>query len=109
SQTTPSGGRSSLEWAHPAVRGIALPTCTGYRPAVVGWGSVDAGNAVGLDRLVAGRLLGLLRRGLGLLQARGRPGRAARRRAAAGRSEEHTSELQSRENLVCRLLLEKKK
>src|SRR5690606_41721661 len=26
----------------------------------------------------------------------------------AGRSEEHTSELQSRENLVCRLLLEKK-
>src|SRR5436309_13673477 len=27
----------------------------------------------------------------------------------APRSEEHTSELQSRENLVCRLLLEKKK
>src|SRR5436309_13952294 len=29
--------------------------------------------------------------------------------AVAPRSEEHTSELQSRENLVCRLLLEKKK
>src|SRR5690606_41486600 len=29
--------------------------------------------------------------------------------AVPGRSEEHTSELQSRENLVCRLLLEKKK
>src|SRR5690606_41941732 len=29
--------------------------------------------------------------------------------AALHRSEEHTSELQSRENLVCRLLLEKKK
>src|SRR5690606_41482583 len=29
--------------------------------------------------------------------------------AAVCRSEEHTSELQSRENLVCRLLLEKKK
>src|SRR5436309_15906684 len=29
--------------------------------------------------------------------------------AASERSEEHTSELQSRENLVCRLLLEKKK
>src|SRR5690606_41182189 len=28
---------------------------------------------------------------------------------SAARSEEHTSELQSRENLVCRLLLEKKK
>src|SRR5436309_12534192 len=29
--------------------------------------------------------------------------------APHGRSEEHTSELQSRENIVCRLLLEKKK
>src|SRR2546422_4732120 len=29
--------------------------------------------------------------------------------ASAGRSEEHTSELQSRLHLVCRLLLEKKK
>src|SRR3712207_8758885 len=32
-----------------------------------------------------------------------------RRRAVVGRSEEHTSELQSRQYLVCRLLLEKKK
>src|SRR6266511_4845082 len=30
-------------------------------------------------------------------------------RSPCRRSEEHTSELQSRENLVCRLLLEKKK
>src|SRR5690606_41656944 len=30
-------------------------------------------------------------------------------RSSASRSEEHTSELQSREKLVCRLLLEKKK
>src|SRR5688572_31020591 len=30
-------------------------------------------------------------------------------RSMAGRSEEHTSELQSQSNLVCRLLLEKKK
>src|SRR5690606_41222747 len=29
--------------------------------------------------------------------------------SSSARSEEHTSELQSRENLVCRLLLEKKK
>src|SRR5438445_8892598 len=36
-----------------------------------------------------------------------RPGPLDRRRA--GRSEEHTSELQSRQYLVCRLLLEKKK
>src|SRR5690606_41765923 len=35
---------------------------------------------------------------------------AAKSKAPAkARSEEHTSELQSRENLVCRLLLEKKK
>src|SRR5690606_40570531 len=33
----------------------------------------------------------------------------AEEKPAATRSEEHTSELQSRENLVCRLLLEKKK
>src|SRR5438105_15948359 len=36
-------------------------------------------------------------------------GMAARRHAQARRSEEHTSELQSRVDLVCRLLLEKKK
>src|SRR5215475_15671213 len=34
---------------------------------------------------------------------------AGRGRQQQQRSEEHTSELQSRENLVCRLLLEKKK
>src|SRR2546430_6928748 len=38
-------------------------------------------------------------------RGRGRRALAARRR----RSEEHTSELQSQSNLVCRLLLEKKK
>src|SRR2546427_1285792 len=49
--------------------------------------------------------------------AGGKPGdrvgetRGARARRAPGeqRSEEHTSELQSQSNLVCRLLLEKKK
>src|SRR3712207_8750487 len=35
--------------------------------------------------------------------------RGARHPGAGGRSEEHTSELQSRQYLVCRLLLEKKK
>src|SRR5258708_14661183 len=45
----------------------------------------------------------------------GHPGDARRRlrevtlRCAPGRSEEHTSELQSPDHLVCRLLLEKKK
>src|SRR5699024_12433284 len=36
-------------------------------------------------------------------------GRSQRKRHQLGRSEEHTSELQSRFDLVCRLLLEKKK
>src|SRR3712207_7837369 len=40
---------------------------------------------------------------------RSAPRPRARRRARSRRSEEHTSELQSRQYLVCRLLLEKKK
>src|SRR5258706_3296014 len=47
-------------------------------------------------------------------KSRGRPkagqeGRKVRRAGEKVRSEEHTSELQSLTNLVCRLLLEKKK
>src|SRR5690606_41953946 len=37
------------------------------------------------------------------------PAKAPPKAVSDERSEEHTSELQSRENLVCRLLLEKKK
>src|SRR5688572_31294790 len=63
-------------------------------------------------------------RSVGALQAADRPrragagpraddhhrgGRPPRLRFVQGRSEEHTSELQSQSNLVCRLLLEKKK
>src|SRR2546430_3953969 len=46
------------------------------------------------------------RRGARVPAARAGAPRAARE---PGRSEEHTSELQSQSNLVCRLLLEKKK
>src|SRR2546421_6482262 len=49
----------------------------------------------------------------GLRRPRGRrtswSGGTRRRCASTSRSEEHTSELQSRSDLVCRLLLEKKK
>src|SRR3712207_8544260 len=52
----------------------------------------------------------------GMRRPEERPDRLAEARAAGGkftlvvtRSEEHTSELQSRQYLVCRLLLEKKK
>src|SRR5436305_5301604 len=41
--------------------------------------------------------------------ARGDEGACTVRSPRTGRSEEHTSELQSRPHLVCRLLLEKKK
>src|SRR5256886_11467008 len=41
--------------------------------------------------------------------SRYRSGGCQRSREAVFRSEEHTSELQSQSNLVCRLLLEKKK
>src|SRR3712207_8641436 len=39
----------------------------------------------------------------------GQPANASWRPSTGNRSEEHTSELQSRQYLVCRLLLEKKK
>src|SRR3712207_7317970 len=64
----------------------------------------------------AARLRGCLSlRGAAARPARGRAAaddareRRGIRRAAGARSEEHTSELQSRQYLVCRLLLEKKK
>src|SRR2546430_17662334 len=54
---------------------------------------------------------GVLRRPDGSQDERKHRGRrgAHRGQAAQRRSEEHTSELQSQSNLVCRLLLEKKK
>src|SRR5690606_41884759 len=70
------------------------------------------------DRIAGGGLRRPLRRPVA--DGRRAPGAAAAQRQrlarppgaagapGAGRSEEHTSELQSRENLVCRLLLEKK-
>src|SRR3712207_8443682 len=72
-------------------------------------------------RLLPGRLPEDLERAAGDLHLAARrrlPGQLARRGgvhqpfpvdAPLGRSEEHTSELQSRQYLVCRLLLEKKK
>src|SRR2546421_8330844 len=47
--------------------------------------------------------------GRGRVPARIRRGAGEGRQASQLRSEEHTSELQSRSDLVCRLLLEKKK
>src|SRR3712207_7003779 len=66
-----------------------------------------AGRAVAAARRGAARAA----RGGGgraLPSAAGRAGRAGAAAAGGRRSEEHTSELQSRQYLVCRLLLEKK-
>src|SRR5690606_40488649 len=89
--------------------------------------SVDAGSATGIvgesgsgKSTTARAIAGLVQPWRGEVRFRGR---AVRHRpgpdgiqmifqdpiASLNRSEEHTSELQSRENLVCRLLLEKKK
>src|SRR5690606_41994561 len=48
-------------------------------------------------------------RGSNVLRTSLSPTAPGRTSTSSCRSEEHTSELQSRENLVCRLLLEKKK
>src|SRR5207302_6079276 len=77
----------------------------------------DGGQRGGVHR--GGRLPDAARRHRPAGQCHGRPRRpeghvaervrrARRGGGGLGRSEEHTSELQSRENLVCRLLLEKK-
>src|SRR2546427_1314190 len=70
-------------------------TATGQRPAK----RQPAGGSMGLGGSPASRM----RRA-----ARSRPPRTVGT-ADIRRSEEHTSELQSQSNLVCRLLLEKKK
>src|SRR2546426_9069567 len=51
----------------------------------------------------------LFRSQIGRTRSPARSRRRTRRLTCRGRSEEHTSELQSPCNLVCRLLLEKKK
>src|SRR2546428_10348089 len=71
-------------------------------------------DALPISSSRGGRCRGRLRRRTGLMMRcptpRGRPGPSNRpRRPTTARSEEHTSELQSRSDLVCRLLLEKKK
>src|SRR5690606_42129861 len=61
-----------------------------------------------LPQVVVARKPGSLHQVRGL-RPEGVVGLQFQHRVRQPRSEEHTSELQSRENLVCRLLLEKKK
>src|SRR2546430_11937468 len=64
-------------------------------------------SSIGSSRSKPPKRLGLTSR-RGAQKARS-SSRCVRRRTYQPRSEEHTSELQSQSNLVCRLLLEKKK
>src|SRR5690606_39979198 len=90
-----------------------LPYTTLFRSGLVG--RVQAVAVAAVQCLVEGD--GDVLRALALQQFQQEAGKAVHRvgRPAlrvlelVGRSEEHTSELQSRENIVCRLLLEKKK
>src|SRR5258707_10474403 len=68
--------------------------------------------ARGADRRGGGGHRGAVQRAAGAAGGALAPGAGVAVRVtcqASGRSEEHTSELQSRQYLVCRLLLEKKK
>src|SRR2546427_4598314 len=101
-----------------------FPYPTLFRSHKKAGGPADAVRGVARERLVLEHTAaeldlrrwrrGRCGRGLRLRAARGcgalRYTRTAGARLAAfARSEEHTSELQSQSNLVCRLLLEKKK
>src|SRR5256885_9030817 len=85
-------------------RSTLFPYTTLFRSREHGVELELAGGEVLPGDVGLGRLPQLARKPVG----RGRHG-AEQRLARIGRSEEHTSELQSPCNLVCRLLLEKKK
>src|SRR5690349_23407941 len=82
----------------PPPRSTLFPYTTLFRSGRQGAG--ELGLVVGVLVVAVGRAQG---DGLGVLP------REALARLREARSEEHTSELQSRRDLVCRLLLEKKK
>src|SRR2546430_12278111 len=92
-------------------RSTLFPYTTLFRS----WGSSHMPVAVALD-IGATKIAAALVDSGGRIVSRGRVGTRAvagspaeLTAALAERSEEHTSELQSQSNLVCRLLLEKKK
>src|SRR5207302_9735705 len=83
----------------------ALPICGALRFRLPR-NETSAGQAASRRRRRLARVGVGVRARVRLARLRSHEQRASERGA---RSEEHTSELQSRENLVCRLLLEKKK
>src|SRR5690606_40938590 len=86
----PEDARMTLHHPNPArhVAGLLLMLLAWLLPAAAARAAVDESDLLPVDQAFA------------LTAVAPEPGRIER-------SEEHTSELQSRENLVCRLLLEK--
>src|SRR3712207_8630666 len=80
-------------------RSTLFPYTTLFRSSV-GWGASSGGGT---------NHCGVVPAGANACTVSGPPARGCVQMAASHRSEEHTSELQSRQYLVCRLLLEKKK
>src|SRR5690349_22894947 len=78
--------------------GLLRPACV---DPVSGYRFYQASQLAELNRLIALKELGFTLQQVQSIMAE--------QVSAAERSEEHTSELQSRRDLVCRLLLEKKK
>src|SRR6266487_6844784 len=115
--------RMTLEQSEPAASGPTDPDTVTASPATAGlgltWmttgGVVDAARAgaasgVSTATIAANRRLALMRTGrMATSPGKARPWWVQRIQRGWGRSEEHTSELQSPVHLVCRLLLEKKK
>src|SRR3712207_7198473 len=86
-------------------RSTLFPYTTLFRSERFGWRGDDLLEVVGRWKGLEGHRLG---KPVLTLLADGRRRRVGAHRPATSRSEEHTSELQSRQYLVCRLLLEKK-
>src|SRR3712207_7471087 len=92
-------------------RSTLFPYTTLFRSAFVAARGHDAGRQLGRGEIVVRHERAEIGRGLGAVAdaAADRIDAQHRRTGARdARSEEHTSELQSRQYLVCRLLLEKK-
>src|SRR5699024_7781874 len=98
-----------------SVIGAALAVLAGVALAIAPWllrinrelGAERAARAREAERAeIAAHLHDSVLQTLALIQQRSEPGTEVARLARGQRSEEHTSELQSRFDLVCRLLLE---
>src|SRR5688572_31684747 len=90
---------------HP--RSALFPYTTLFRSEVRSLGFAPSSGVAALPVLAARRAGRCARLDPGTAAQQGRR-RSSAGREDRGRSEEHTSELQSQSNLVCRLLLEKK-